>query len=399
MTTTARSTSTARTATASMNGPAASPGTGPSTHPAAVPAPAGANAVARCAIVGAGGYSGAELVRLLLGHSRAEIVGVFASAKRGGEGASFASIFPRFAKRVDLDILPTSVEAVLATRPDVVFLATPNEVSHELAPALLDESGDRAPLVIDLSGAFRLRDASAYPKHYGFAHARPDLLASAVYGLAEHARPQLRTAKLVANPGCYPTAAILALRPLVEAKAIRSSPRPIIDAISGVSGAGRSADLRSHFCEVSVQPYGVLKHRHTPEIDLHAGTATIFTPHLGPYDRGILATMHATLADGVDAAQVGAILERAYGREPFVRLLADPSGRAAPMWPSVNAVRGTNCCDISYAVDPVDGHLVLVSAIDNLVKGAAGQAIQCMNIRLGCEETSGLLGAGESEGL
>lgn len=348
----------------------------------------------RCAIVGAAGYSGAELVRLLLAHGRAQIVGLFASAKRAEEGPKpFSSIFPRFEKRVAMNVHPTTIEGVLATRPDVVFLATPNEVSHDLAPELVG----RVPVVVDLSGAFRLRDAAAYPKHYGFEHRHPELLKTAVYGLAEHARPALRSAALVANPGCYPTATILALRPLIEAGALCTSPRPIIDAISGVSGAGRSADVRSHFCEVSVQPYGVLKHRHNPEIDLHCGARTVFTPHLGPYDRGILATIHATLADGVGVADVGAILERAYADEPFVRLLTDVANASATAWPSVASVRGTNCCDISYAVDPTDGHLVLVSAIDNLVKGAAGQAIQCMNIRLGHDETAGLVGACESE--
>lgn len=340
----------------------------------------------RCAIVGAGGYSGAELVRLLLQHPDAEIVGLFASAKRGGEAGvqPLSAVFPRFAKRTDLTLQPTSIEAIAACTPDVVFLATPNEASHDLAPALL--AMDSAPVVIDLSGAFRLRKSAAYPQHYGFEHRHPDLLDEAVYGLAEHVRDGLRGARLVANPGCYPTASILALRPLVEAKAILSSPRPVIDAISGVSGAGRSADLRSHFCEVSVQPYNVLRHRHNPEIDLHAGTRTVFTPHLGPYDRGILATLHAQLADGVGADEVGRIYERAYGEEPFVRLL--PAGQ----WPSVAAVRGTNCCDIAFAVDASDGHLVVASAIDNLVKGAAGQAVQCMNIRFAIEETAGLLG-------
>jgi len=359
---------------------------------------ASATRTVRCAIVGAAGYSGVELVRLVLGHSRAEIAGLFGSSRRGeGERVAFASVHPRFAKRVDAEIAPTTPEGILACQPDVIFLATPNEVSHDLAPPLVEAIVDAArrsqrgpAVVIDLAGAFRLRDPLAYPKHYGFTHSRPDLLQSAVYGLAEHAREALRTATLIANPGCYPTAAILALRPLVAAGAIASSPRPIIDAISGVSGAGRTADLRSHFCEVSVQPYGVLTHRHTPEIDLYTGAATVFTPHLGPYDRGILATIHATLAPGFDAARVGEVLASAYAKEPFVRLL--PAGR----WPSVAAVRGTNCCDLAFAVDCSDGHLVMASAIDNLVKGAAGQAVQCMNIRLGAElgieETDGLLG-------
>jgi N-acetyl-gamma-glutamyl-phosphate reductase len=340
----------------------------------------------RCAIVGAGGYSGAELVRLLLQHPEAELVGLFASAKRGGdEGPQpLSSVFPRFAKRTELTLRPTSVEAIAEVRPHVVFLATPNEASHDLAPALLALAP--APVVIDLSGAFRLRQTAAYPVHYGFEHRHPALLDEAVYGLAEHVREGLRNARLVANPGCYPTASILALRPLVKAGAIHANPRPVIDAISGVSGAGRSADLRSHFCEVSVQPYNVLRHRHNPEIDLHSGARTVFTPHLGPYDRGILATLHAQLVDGFGPEQVRATYHLAYAAEPFVRLL--PPGQ----WPSVAAVRGTNCCDIGFAVDPIDGHIIVASAIDNLVKGAAGQAVQCMNIRFAVEETAGLLG-------
>lgn len=353
--------------------------------PEPTPHPPGAAPI-RCAIVGASGYSGAELVRILLQHPQAAIVGLFASARRGGEDGPqpLSAVFPRFAKRTTLALQPTSVEAIAASRADVVFLATPNEASHDLAPALMALSP--APVVIDLSGAFRLRTTDAYPRHYGFEHQHPELLQEAVYGMAELLRTPLRSARLVANPGCYPTASILALRPLIAAGAIRTAPRPIIDAISGVSGAGRAADLRSHFCEVSVQPYNVLRHRHNPEIDLHAGTRTVFTPHLGPYDRGILATIHAQLADGFGREQIAAIYEDEYRDEPFVRLL--PEGQ----WPSVAAVRGTNCCDIGFAVDTVDDHLVVASTIDNLVKGAAGQAVQCMNIRFAVEETAGLLG-------
>ncbi|HMN97610.1 MAG TPA: N-acetyl-gamma-glutamyl-phosphate reductase [Phycisphaerales bacterium] len=336
----------------------------------------------RCAIVGAGGYGGIELVRILLGHAAAAPTALFGSARTASEAPrSFAALAPRLAGQVDLAILPATPEAILAAKPDVVFLATPNEVSHDLAPPLVDAG----VVTIDLSGAFRLPNPASYPAHYGFEHRRPDLLGAAIYGLAEHARPELRTATLIANPGCYPTAAIVALRPLVEAAALAPARRPIIDAISGVSGAGRSAELRSHFCEVSVQPYGVLRHRHTPEIDHHSGVPTVFTPHLGPYDRGILATIHATLRAGMDDSDVRRIFEKAYGSEPFVRLLA------AGTWPSVAAVRGTNHVDLAYAVDSTDGHLIVCAAIDNLVKGAAGQAVQCMNIRFGLDERAGLL--------
>ncbi|MCA9284372.1 MAG: N-acetyl-gamma-glutamyl-phosphate reductase [Phycisphaerales bacterium] len=354
------------------------------------PAPRGANAASavqrtvRCAIVGAAGYSGAELVSILLDHPMAGIAGLYASAKRGADGPSrLDAVFPRFAKRCELLIKPTEIDAIVADRPDAVFLATPNEASHELAEQVLAALPET--VVIDLSGAYRLKDGTLYPRHYAFEHTRPALLAEAVYGLAERSRLALRTARLVANPGCYPTATILALAPLVDAGAIDAKPRPVVDAISGVSGAGRSADLRSHFCEVSVQPYNVLKHRHNPEIDAYAGTPVVFTPHLGPYDRGILSTIHAQLRTGWNAAKVRALLDRSYSSEPFVRVLPDGA------WPSVAAVRGTNCCDIGFAVDASDGHLVMASAIDNLVKGAAGQAVQCLNIRFGLPETAGLL--------
>ena len=341
------------------------------------------NKKVRCVVIGAGGYSGAELIDLLLDHPHAQVVGLFASAKRGetGKPSRLADIFPRFAKRTDLEVLPTDLDAVAALKPDVVFLATPNEASYELGDALIA----RGLNVIDLSGAFRLKDTAQYPKHYGFEHKRQDLLDQAIYGLPELYRKEIADAQLIANPGCYPTSAILPLAPLVKAGLLEKDRRPIVDAISGVSGAGRAADLRTHFCEVSVQPYNVLKHRHNPEIDQYAGTPVVFTPHLGPYDRGILSTIHVDLHNGFTAQQIGQIMHAAYDNEPFVRLL--PAGQ----WPSVAAVRGTNYCDIAWAVDEANGHLILCSAIDNLVKGAAGQAVQCMNVRFDLPETSGLL--------
>lgn len=348
----------------------------------------------RVVIIGAGGYSGAELVSILLGHPSAEIVGLFASAKReeSGKAALFSEAFGRFRGRLDLPVRATSVPEVLACKPDAVFLATPHEASVELSQALLAAGG---PVVLDLSAAFRLKDAAQYPKHYGFEHPQPTLLERAVYGLPELFRGQIANANLIAVPGCYPTSAILPLAPLVKAGAIAKRPdgrlsRPVIDSTSGVSGAGRGLNLRSLFCEVHQQPYNVLKHRHQPEIDAYTGSPTVFTPHLGPFERGILSTIHAELAAGWDEARVREIWAGAYGGEPFVRLC--PAG----VWPSVADVRGTNFCDIACAVDGAWGHLIIASAIDNLVKGAAGQAVQCMNARFGLPETAGLLpGAGE----
>lgn len=344
---------------------------------------------ARVVIVGAPGYSGAELASILLGHPGAEIVGLFGSAKREDASETFDRVFPKFRNRLTLPVMAASVPEIVRLSPDAVFLCTPHEASVELAAQLVE----RDVPVFDLSAAFRLPSPAAYPTHYGFTHPRTDLLSTAVYGLPEINREAIRQAALIAVPGCYPTSAILPLRPLADAGAIARRPngrviRPIIDSTSGVSGAGRGLHLRSLFCEVHQQPYNVFKHRHQPEIDEYARVDTVFTPHLGPYERGILSTIHVTLDTGWDHAKVTQTFAAAYGREAFVRLC--PSG----VWPGVGDVRGTNFCDIGWAVDARDDHLIVVSAIDNLTKGAAGQAVQCMNIRLGMEETLGLLPVG-----
>lgn len=336
----------------------------------------------RIAVVGAAGYSGAELLEILLGHDAVDIVGLFGSARRDKQGATqgFDEVFTRFRDRLTLPLQAFDVEACAALKPDVVFLATPNEASAELAPGLIAK-GLR---VLDLSGSFRLKDALLYPKFYGFEHPDAPLLAQAIYGQPETNRKAIPSAQMVAIPGCYATAAILALAPLGKSGIIKPGTRAIIDAISGVSGAGRSLNQRSLFCEVSVQAYGVLTHRHTPEIEAYSGVRTVFTPHLGPYDRGILATIHIDTAPGVTAQRVREIYQESYSNEPFVRILK--SGN----WPSVADVRGTNFCDIGFAMDEANGHLIICSAIDNLVKGAAGQAVQCMNLCLGFPESSGM---------
>ena len=346
----------------------------------------------RAVVIGASGYSGAELVSILLGHPQAQVVGLFGSAKReeGGKAAAFSETFPHFRGRLDLPVRATNVADIAALRADAIFLATPHEASLELAPQLLD----KGLKVYDLSAAFRLKDAALYPLHYSFTHTHAGLLDAAVYGLPELFRDQIAKADLIAVPGCYPTSAILPLAPLSRAGAIAKDERgrvrrPIVDSISGVSGAGRKAEQRLLFCEVSVQPYGIFKHRHNPEINAYAGVAVVFTPQIGPYDRGIISTIHVDLAKGWDLARVTQTLKDAYSAEAFVRLC--PPG----VWPAVADVRGTNFCDIAWAVDETNGHLILVSAIDNLVKGAAGQAVQCMNIRAGIRETTGLLPGGE----
>jgi N-acetyl-gamma-glutamyl-phosphate reductase len=336
----------------------------------------------RTAIVGASGYAGAELLAILSAHPHAQVVGLFGSSRKAEEGApTAADLFPRFESLPigALKVEPFSVDAARALDLDAIFLATPHELSHEVGQALVDAG----VVVLDLSAAFRLSDRAVFERNYGFAHQFPALLAEAAYGLAEFNDAQIDKARIVAVPGCYPTASILAIRPLVEAGLVDTTRPAIVDAVSGVSGAGRKAEVKSLFCEVSMQAYGVFKHRHRPEIAEHAGIATIFTPHLGCYDRGILATIHLELVPGTTEAQVRAAFDAAYANRPFVRVLK--AGR----WPSVSAVERTNFCDIGFALE--GSHLIVESAIDNLVKGAAGQAVQCMNIRFGLDETAGFL--------
>lgn len=342
------------------------------------------------AIVGASGYAGGELAEILLAHPHARIVSLLGSEGHGGkaEARRIDALFPRLRGRIDLPIVPLNPGELAASGVDVAFLATPHEASMTLAPTLID-AGIR---VIDLSGAWRLGGVDQTEATYGLRTERPELFTEAVYAMVELNRSRLPGARLISNPGCYPTASVLALAPLVRAGAIRAGTRPIIDATSGVSGAGRSPNARTHFCEVSLQPYGVLSHRHAPEIELHAETGVVFTPHLGAYDRGILATIHVELAPGWTGARVTETYERAYGHERFVRLL----GRDE--WPSVAGVRGTNFCDLGWAADERHGHLIVVSAIDNLVKGAAGQAVQAMNAAFGMPEQLGLEACRGAEG-
>ncbi len=335
------------------------------------------------AVVNGTGYGGAELLRLLARHPAFALVEATA---RGEAGTPVAQVFPhlpetglRFTERVE--------------RAELVFVALPDHAAVETVPALLAE-GRR---VVDLSAAFRLRDAALYPRWYGYEHPAPDLLARAVYGLPELARTattgarhtSLQDATLVACPGCYPTAAILALAPALRADLI--APDVIVDAKSGLSGAGRTFRLGMHFSEANedVAAYGLDGHRHKPEIAQElarvgngADPRLSFTPHLVPMTRGILATCYAPLRDGVTPTDVTAAYHAAYADEPFVRLSAAS--------PHTKWTLGSNLCYVHPAVDEEARRLVVVSAIDNLGKGAAGQAIQCANILCGLPETLGL---------
>lgn len=349
----------------------------------------------KVAIVGASGYSGEELVRLLLGHPHVELTVV---TSRQQAGQTLAEVFPKFAGRPGARNLRfTEPDAwTLAGRAGVVFLALPHGVAAEFAVPLL-KLGCR---VIDLSADFRLRSAAVYKEFYAHDHPAPELLARAVYGLPEVYRAQIKDAPLIASPGCYPTSILLPAIPLLKAGLIQ--PGGIIaNSLSGVSGAGRKAELDYLFCECneSARPYGVPKHRHLSEIEEQLGfaantTVTVqFTPHLIPLNRGILTTLYLAPTGRFSTADEAATLGRqiaecyqaAYANEPFVRLL---EGKALP---DTKNVAGANCIEIAWRLDPRTGRLVVMSAEDNIVKGAGGQAVQSMNIACGFPETAGLV--------
>ncbi len=329
-------------------------------------------------IVGFRGYSGAELLRLLEGHPKVR------PYRMEHRADALAQPSPR--GRSHVKSLPATADAARDAGLDVVFLATPHEVSMHLAPEFLG-AGLR---VIDLSGGFRLRFPQLHERWYGEPHQDPGLLESVVYGLPEFYREQLRGASFIANPGCYPTAANLALRPLLRAELLERGVPVICDAKSGVSGAGRKASLKTSFCEVgdNFSVYSAFGHRHVPEVLQHSGldeSEFHFVAQLLPTPRGILETMYARLRSGVDAAAVQRCYDDAYLDEPFVRVYD------AGNLPDLHSVQHTNFCDLGFTVAPHSSTVLVVAAIDNLVKGAAGQAVQNMNLMFGLEETEGLL--------
>jgi N-acetyl-gamma-glutamyl-phosphate reductase len=341
----------------------------------------------KVAIIGASGYSGEELVRLLLNHPHAELVAV---TSRQNAGQTLAQVFPKFASHPKSKVLHFSEPnaGLLAKQADVVFLALPHGVAAEYAVPLLDAGCG----VIDLSADFRLRSAEIYRDFYAHDHPAPDLLKKAVYGLPEIYREQIKQASLVASPGCYPTSILLPILPLLRAGLVKAT-GIIADSLSGVSGAGRKAEADYLFCECneSVRPYGVPKHRHLSEIEeqlsLAAGSPVViqFTPHLIPVNRGILSTLYLEPAGKLTEEKISACYAKAYGQEPFVRLLA---GKALP---DTKNVVGTNVIEIAWRLDPRTGRLVVMSAEDNLVKGASGQAVQSLNLLCGFPETAGLV--------
>ncbi len=333
---------------------------------------------ARVGIVGFRGYSGAELVEILERHPGFEPWLLEHRADAAERPLPRGAPVPPRAE--------CTPEAVESAGIQAVCLATPADVSMELAPVFLAAGAK----VVDLSGAFRLRTPEAYRRWYGAEHGQPEWLADAVYGLPEFYRDRIASARLVANPGCYPTAANLAIRPLVQAGILDPAAGLVCDAKSGVSGAGRKPSLKTHFCEVTenFSAYSILAHRHVPEVLMHSGLAEegfCFTAHLLPVHRGILETIYFRCPGVGSEAALLEVYEKAYGAEPFVRLY-EPG-----VVPDLKAVQHTNFCDLGVRFEAAGSRGVVVAAIDNLVKGAAGQAVQNLNLLFGFPETEGLL--------
>jgi N-acetyl-gamma-glutamyl-phosphate reductase len=332
---------------------------------------AAARARTRVAVAGATGYAGQELVRLLARHPAVTLTAAMSSG-----ATSAPRPLPALARIWDGAVAPLDVER-LATDADVVFLALPETVSAEVGAALLQ----RGVRVIDLSGAFRIRDEADRQRWYPATGALPQ---GVVYGLSELHADLIRDAQLVSCPGCYPTAALLSLQPLATSGLLDGP--VVVDAKSGISGAGKAPSERTHFCENhgSVAAYGVFSHRHTAEIEQELKTTVTFIPHLVPLDRGILETIYVSLRPGTTEAHVGDALQQAYADAPFVRL-------TGTTLPEIKHVAHTNFCDIGWRVDEATRRLVVVAVLDNLLKGAAGQAVQNLNILLGVDERTGLL--------
>jgi len=337
----------------------------------------------RIGIVGATGYVGLELVRLLSGHPGFRMTELVSQSHAG---KPFSEVHPAFRSVVDLPCTDLSADR-LAASCDFVVTALPHGVSSALVPELLDK-GLR---VLDHSGDFRFRDAAVYEAAYGLVHPRPDLLEEAVYGLPELYRDRIRTARVVANPGCYPTCTLLGLVPLLRAGAVDPG-AIVVDAASGISGAGRKADVPYLFTEAaeSYKAYGVTGHRHRPEIEqelslaVGAPVAMTFVPHLAPMKRGMLATIHVRIRSGIDGAALRRLFEEAYADEYFVRLL--PAGT----FPETRSTTGTNFADLGMHFDARTGMATVLCAIDNLGKGAAAQALQALNLMAGFDEAEGL---------
>ncbi len=337
----------------------------------------------KAGIIGATGYAGGELVRLLLGHKEAKIVWY---GSRSYVERKYADIYQNMFQLVD-DICQDDNMEAMAEQVDVIFTATP----QGLCASLVKEEILHKVKIIDLSADFRIRDVSVYEKWYGMEHRAPQYMKEAVYGLCELNREAIKKARLIANPGCYPTCSFLSVYPLVK-EGLIDPDTLIIDAKSGTSGAGRGAKVDNLFCEVNenIKAYGVTGHRHTPEIEeqlsLAAGKQVLinFTPHLVPMQRGILVTAYASLKKDISYKEVKAVYDRYYEKEYFVRVLPED------VCPQTRWVEGSNFVDVNFKIDPRTKRIIMMGAMDNLVKGAAGQAVQNMNLMFGVDEAEGL---------
>ena len=334
-------------------------------------------------IIGATGYAGGELVRILMGHKEAEIVWY---GSRSYIDQKYADVYRNMFQIVDAKCMDDNIEA-LADQVDVIFTATP----QGFLASVINENILGKTKIVDLSADFRIKDVKVYEKWYGIEHKSPQFIEEAVYGLCEVNRDKVKGARLIANPGCYTTCSILTAYPLAK-EGIIDMRTLIVDAKSGTSGAGRGAKVPNLFCEVNenMKAYGLASHRHTPEIEEQLGYASgenvtiSFTPHLVPMNRGILATEYATLKKDVTGEEVKAIYDKYYADEKFVRVLDEG------VCPETKWVEGSNYVDIGFKLDPRTNRIVMMGAIDNLVKGAAGQAVQNMNLLFGLPESEGL---------
>lgn len=338
----------------------------------------------QAAIIGASGYTGSELAKLIVQHPQIDLGGLYVSQSSVDAGKYLCELDGKLPEAIfhqpALALQPLVPKQLneLANTMDLIFLALPHEASHDWAPILLEGKAK----VLDLSGAYRMPDAGLYDQFYGFTHQHLSWLEQAVYGLAEWNADAIAKAQLVAVPGCYPTASLLALKPLFENNLLEEEQLPIINATSGVSGAGRKASMTNSFCEVSLQAYGVLGHRHQPEISSHLGNDVIFTPHLGNFKRGILATITVKAKTGVTSEDLNQAYQHAYANQPLVKL--------SQHWPKLDDVVSTPTCHLHWKLDPTSQYLVVSSAIDNLLKGAASQALQCANLVSGLDHAMGL---------
>lgn len=344
-----------------------------------------------CVVFGASGYAGVELAKMIVNHPAFSLEALFVSEHSSDANKLLSDLYPKYKGLLDFPLVPggkAKLQALNSSLSSVdkglIFLATPHEFSHDIAYSLTADN----VTVLDLSGGFRLQDINSYPKYYGFAHQYAEQLPNIPYGLPEWNAHNLKNKPLISLPGCYPTASQMAIKPLVNDNLLTETCVPVINAISGVSGAGRKAALGTSFCELSLKPYNLFVHRHAPEICQEVGRKVIFTPHVANFDRGILATIVMQVKDGTRLEQINAAFESQYADKALIRLRSEP--------PHINDVAYTPFCDLYWQLDGTD--LIVISAIDNVLKGASSQAIQCANIICDFHEGLGLLPSAQTQG-